>query len=328
MSVTKFPRVSRLGLGVAVAIAALAVLPLFSLPGFVFRILAVTFMYVVMAESFNWVGGYAGYVSLGNAAFFGIGAYTTAILLRDYGLSPFLTMFLGAIIAMVLAWGIGLSTLKLRGSYFTLTTLAVTLLLGQMFMGLENLTGGGRGIYNLHARELTPAQEPAAFYLIFLALMIGSIVMSYRIENSCLGLRLMAIRENEDAAVSLGVEATKLKSTVFAISAFFLGVAGGIYSSFLSYVNPDIAYGVLTTVTPVLMAILGGRGTWLGPVIGAFILDLSRQYLSFLIMSELNLLVFGGALIIVILVLPAGLIGFFAKLLRGLRVSARGQESK
>ena len=307
----------------SILIVALAVFPLFPFPGssFVLRILAVTFMYVVMAESFNWVGGYTGYVSLGNAAFFGIGAYTTAMFVKYYHLSPLYTFFLGGILAMGLAWGIGYRTLKLRGAYFTLTTLGVTLLLGQLFMSLEDITGAGRGIWNVRFPELTSAQEPTAFYLIFLALMVVTMILSYRIENSCLGLRLMAIREDEDAAVSLGVEADKLKLTIFAWSAFFMGLAGGIYAPFLAYINPDIAYGILMTVTPLLMTILGGMGSWLGPVIGAFILDLSRQYLSFLIMSELNLLVFGVILIIVVLVMPGGIVGFVTGLLARARLS-------
>jgi branched-chain amino acid transport system permease protein len=304
---------------------AFGLLPILPLPAFFFNVLAITFMYAAMADSWNVIGGYTGYMSIGSAGFFGVGAYTTALLLQGYGLSPILTAPVAGIFAVGLALIIGLPTLRLRGSYFALATLTVTLLLGDLFVGLPEITGGGRGIMNLHIPNLTVGLEPQVFYMSFFTLMIITIVVAYAVENSKFGLGLMAIREDEDAARMCAVNAPKLKNMAFMISAFFIGVAGGLFTPYLSYVNPSLAFNILITISPVLMAIFGGKGSWMGPIIGAFILDIVRQYLSFLILSELNTLVFGLMLIVVMILMPQGILGF----LRGPRLARlRGSGKK
>lgn len=305
--------------------AGLALLPIFPIPAFFFNVLAITFMYAAMSDSWNLIGGYAGYMNIGSAGFFGVGAYTTALLLQGYGLSPILTAPVAGIFAVGLALVIGLPTLRLRGSYFALATLTLTLLLGDLFIGLPEITGGGRGIMNLHIPGVAVGSEPQVFYICFFTLMIITIAVAYAVENSKFGLGLMAIREDEDAARMCAVNAPKLKNVAFMMSAFFIGVAGGLFTPYLSYVNPSLAFNILITISPVLMAILGGKGTWMGPIIGAFTLDLVRQYFSFLILSELNMLVFGVMLIAVMIVMPQGIIGF----LRGRKLTyLRGSAKK
>ena len=290
--------------------AAFGILPILPLPTFFFNVLAITFMYAAMSDSWTVVGGYAGYMNIGSAAFFGVGAYTTALLLKGYHLSPLLTAPVAGIFAVCLALVVGLPTLRLRGSYFALATLTLTLLMADLFVGIPDFTGGGRGITNLHIPGVSVGLEPQVFYTSFFALMIIAMAVAYAIENSKFGLGLMAIREDEDAARMCAVNATKLKNMAFIISAYFIGVAGGLYTPYLSYVNPSLAFSILITISPVLMALFGGKGSWIGPIVGAFILDLVRQCLSFLILSEVNTLVFGLMLIAVMMLMPNGIVGF------------------
>jgi branched-chain amino acid transport system permease protein len=304
------PRLSRWSLAFVLTMAVLGMLPILPLPAFFFNVLAITFMFAAMSDSWTLIGGYTGYMNIGSAAFFGIGAYTTAILLQSYHLSPLLTAPVAGIFAVSLALVVGIPTLRLRGSYFALATLTLPLLMSDLFVALPDFTGGGRGIMNLHLPGVRVGLEPQVFYVSFFSLMIIAMLVAYAVENSKFGLGLMAIREDEDAARMCAVDATKLKNIAFMISAFFIGVAGGLYTPYLSYVNPSLAFDILITISPVLMAIFGGKGTWIGPIIGAFILDLVRQYLSFLILSEMNTLVFGLMLIAVMMLMPNGIIGF------------------
>jgi branched-chain amino acid transport system permease protein len=299
----------------SLAIVFLAVIPfLFPIPTFYIYLLASTFISVALAESWNIMGGYAGYVSFGNSVFFGIGAYVTAILLRDYGLSPFMTMFLGGVFAMGFAAFIGYPTLRLRATpYFSLATLAAALLTKEIFIAASDLTWGGRGIHNLHILGLSADAEPMVFYLSFLGLAVLTIFLAYRIENSKFGFALVAIRENEEVALTLGINSTKCKLIAFLISASLTGLIGGIYSPYLSWINPDVVFNLMISVSPVVMTAFGGKGRWAGPIIGAFTLELTRQCLSFVVMSELNLFVYGALLIVTIILIPKGILGLFRR---------------
>jgi branched-chain amino acid transport system permease protein len=298
-------------LGFAILCIVLALAVLLPVPTFYFSILAIVFMYAAMAESWNLIGGYAGYQSFGNAAFFGIGAYVVAILLRDYGISPLITMFLGGVFAMGLAVVIGYPTLRLRATaYFSLVTLGIALVMSSVFVASRALTGGGIGIQNVHIPGLALDMESQGFYILFLALLVATVFAAHRVERSKLGFGLLAIRENEDAALVLGVDATKLKLKAFLLSAFFTGLAGGLYAPYLSWINPGLVFGVLISITPVLMTIFGGRGVWIGPVIGGFTLGLVRQYMTFTVQAEFSLVVYGVVLIITVIAMPRGVFGF------------------
>jgi branched-chain amino acid transport system permease protein len=300
-----------LELGFAILCIALALAVFLPVPSFYFSILAIVFMYAAISSSWNLIGGYSGYQSFGNATFFGIGAYVVAILLRDYGISPLITMFLGGAFAVGLAVVIGYPTLRLRATaYFSLVTLAVALVMSSVAVASRALTGGGIGIQNIHIPGLALEIESQAFYLLFLALLVATVLVAHRVEKSKLGFGLLAIRENEDAALVLGVDATKVKLKAFLLSAFFTGLAGGLYAPYLSWINPGLVFSVLISITPALMTIFGGRGVWIGPVVGGFILGLVRQYMTFTVQAELSLVVYGVVLIITVLAMPRGVVGF------------------
>ena len=276
------------------------------------RVLAIVFMYACLAQSWNWIGGYAGYAAFGNVGFFGIGAYTVGILLRDFGLSPFVTTILGGGFAALLALVIGYPALKLRATaYFSLVTMGVALLLSNVFLAIPSVTGAGRGIPNIHIPGLPIDLKVQVFYVIFLALMLVVFAITHKIEHSKFGYSLLAIRENEDAALACGINAAKTKLIAFALSAFFTGVVGGYYAVYISWINPGSAFSLMISVSPVVMCIFGGKGTWIGPLVGASAIELLRQFLSFTVSSELNLVIYGVVLVVAVIVIPKGIVGLF-----------------
>lgn len=283
-------------------------------PIFWYTVLAVTFMYAGLSESWNIVGGYAGYTSLGHGALFGVSAYLVALLWHYLGVSPLITPFLGGLIAGAIAIGIGYPTMRLRGYYFALATLSLPIISEGIIVSFPYVTLGGRGISNIYAPEIPFEIRPQAYYLLFLLYMVVCAIIAHKIEGSKFGTGLVAIREDEEAAVMCGVNGTKLKVEAFIISGFLTGIAGGLYSSYLTYISPSSTFGILVSVTPVLMCILGGKETWLGPIIGAFTLDLVRQYVSYTVLSVLNTLIFGAVLVVVMLLAPQGIIGLLGKL--------------
>jgi len=289
--------------------ALLASLAVLQTPTFVLVFLAVTFMYVGFSESWNLVGGYIGYLSLGHGALFGVSAYTVAILWNFYKISPLITPFIGAFFAMLVAICIGYPTLRLRGYYFALATLSLPLIASGLVNSFPDVTLAGRGIPNVSPPEIAFLLRPNAYYAMFLGYMILCVLIAYKVENSKFGHGLMAIREDEDAAAVCGINATKMKVEAFMLSGFLTGIAGGLFASYLTYVSPSSVFGILLSVTPVLMTILGGRGRWIGPVIGAITLDLLRNYISYSVLSVLNSLVLGVVLIVIVLLAPKGIYG-------------------
>ncbi|MDD3828937.1 MAG: branched-chain amino acid ABC transporter ATP-binding protein/permease [Anaerolineae bacterium] len=268
------------------------------------------FMYVALAESWNIIGS-AGYLSLGHAAFFGIGAYTTALLLSNLGWTPFGTAPLGGLMAAVFALVVGYPCLRLRGPYFTLVTLVLNMSVLIVVLNL-GWTGAATGLW-LPTLPYKPAMSRSVFYEVMLLLMLIVIFIAYRVENSRLGKGLVAVREDEDMAVTLGINATKVKLQAFILSAFLTGVVGGIYAYYRTYVHPDIMFDVDISIVIVLMALFGGTQSWVGPVLGAVVLTGVSELLTLNVGSELARLIYGLLFVIVILFLPAGLLGLFKR---------------
>lgn len=265
-------------------------------------------MYVGLAESWNLLGGYTGYLSLGHVTFFGIGAYTSAACLSLYGISPFVTAPLGGILASIVALLIGYPTLRLRGPYFAVATLSIAFL-AQVAAANTTQVGGGYGI-QLSSLPLEIWMTEAVFYWIFLALAILVIDAARRMERSRFGLALLAVRNDEEAAEVFGVDAVRTKLTAFVLSAFFPGVIGGIFAYHISYIDPRSSFDIGLSIDMLLMAMFGGAGTWAGPIVGATVVYLLSQTLSFIIPSELNRVVFGVLLAMVVYLLPRGIVGF------------------
>jgi branched-chain amino acid transport system permease protein len=294
----------------------LAILAFAQTPTFVLVFLAIAFMYVGFSESWNLVGGYMGYLSLGHGALFGVSAYTVAILWTFYKFSPLVSPFIGAFFAMLIAMVIGYPTMRLRGYYFALATLTLPLIAEGLVLSFPSVTAGGEGIPNIFPPGVPFDLRPHFYFGIFLVYMIACVLIAYKVESSKFGRGLVALRDDEDAAAVCGINGTRLKVEAFMISGFLTGIAGGLFASYLTYVSPDAVFGIILSVTPVLMTILGGRGRWIGPVIGAILLELLRYYISYNVLSVLDELVLGIVLIVIVLLAPKGILGVTEGVLR------------
>ena len=270
------------------------------------------FIFVTLAVSWNMVGGYAGQVSFGYAAFFGTAAYTTAILWSRYQWEPVLTLPLAGLAAVIVALLVGLPCFRLLGPYFSIATIGVGEASRVLALNLDQLTGGASGL-NL------PLSVPSKswFYWSGLLLALVAVSVSGWMRASRLGLGLFALRMDQDAAESLGLNSTAYKNVAHCLSAFFVGVAAGLYVVYFSYVHPNQVFGFDLSIGMVLMGVIGGVGTLWGPVLGAAIYYPVRQ----LILSQsnlvaFNLLVYGGLLIAIILFEPGGLLGLLRRMTR------------
>ncbi len=294
-----------------VAFLVLASIPLWNLPSYPMAVIIVAFMYVALASSWNIMGGYAGYLSFGHVAFFGIGAYVTGLLLLNYGISPFLTTPLAGIIAAAFAVIVGYPCLRIRGPYFALVTLVLALAVQIVVVNVPYT----RGTIGFWLPQL-PFDMPvsyAIYFEAFLVLMIIAVVVAWWIERSKLGAGLAAMREDEDVAQTVGINATVLKLQAFAISAFLTGMVGGMYSYYRSYVVPGIMFDTNISVAIVLMAMFGGTQSWKGPVVGAAVLTVLSEMLAVSIGSEKAQIMYGLLLVLVIMFMPDGVMAFLTE---------------
>jgi branched-chain amino acid transport system permease protein len=271
-----------------------------------------TFIFVTLAVAWNMVGGYAGQVSFGYAAFFGTAAYVTAILWSRYQWEPVLTLPFAGLAAVIVALIVGLPCFRLLGPYFSIATIGVGEASRVLALNLDQLTGGASGL-NL---PLSVPSKPW-FYWSGLALAIIAVAVSAWMRTSRLGLGLFALRMDQDAAESLGLNATLFKNIAHCMSAFLVGIAAGLYAVYFSYLHPNQVFGFDLSIGMVLMGVIGGVGTLWGPVLGAAVYYPVRQIL--LSQSNLvafNLLVYGGLLIAIVLFEPGGLLGLIGVLRR------------
>ncbi|MGE5850406.1 MAG: branched-chain amino acid ABC transporter permease [Candidatus Methylomirabilota bacterium] len=297
-----------MGAGVGAGILlALASVPVLTSSIYLMHVLIVSFMFVVLAVSWNIIGGMAGYVSFGHVTFFALGAYLTAILYRDLGASPFLTAPLGGILAAAVAYLLGWATLRLREDYFAIATLGLAFIFEVLAWNLP-VTGGGSGIM-LTAPNFGIHLTKAVFYLCMWAIMVATVLTSWAIGRSRFGYGLASIREDEEAAEVVGVRTARLKRMAFVLSAFFPGMAGGIFSYYIAYIEPGTVFDHSISINVVIMSILGGIGTTLGPVLGAVILSLVSEVMNVVVASEAKLVVYGVILVSAVLFLPQGILG-------------------
>ena len=274
-----------------------------------------------LGQSWNILGGYAGQFSFGSVLFFGTGAYTSSILHVTYGINPWIGLVAGILMGMLVGAFVGFLSFRfgLRGSYFALITLAFA----EAFRIIANsveFTRAGMGIYiPLDQHPLNFQFEGrTGFYYVILVFFLASVAIALRLERTRFGSRLMAIRENEDAAEALGVDTFGHKMKAIMIAGG-IGAAGGtFYAQYYLYIDPYIAYGVEKSVEMLLVAIIGGMGTVFGPFIGSLVLhtinELSRHYID---TPGLSLIVYGVILVLIIGFLPDGLIGLFKRKPKG-----------
>lgn len=286
---------------------ALAAVPALTSSIYLMHVLIVIFMFVVLAVSWNIIGGMAGYVSFGHVTFFALGAYLCAILYRDLGASPFFSAPLGGLLAAMIAFLVGWPTLRLREEYFAIATLGLAFIFEVLSWNLP-VTGGGSGIM-LTAPNWGIHLTKAVFYLSMWAIMAATLAASWAIGESKLGYGLASIREDEGAAEVMGVHTGRLKMAAFALSAFFPGVAGGLFAYYVAYIEPGTVFDHSISINVIIMSILGGIGTTLGPALGAVILTVLSELMNIVVVSEAKLVVYGMILVAAVLFLPQGILG-------------------
>ncbi|HXJ84863.1 MAG TPA: branched-chain amino acid ABC transporter permease [Candidatus Methylomirabilis sp.] len=311
-------------------LAGAAVLVLLLLPAVVssyaVTVLIFIFFYGYLAQAWNIVGGYAGQLSAGHAAFVGVGAYASALLSAGAGLTPWIGMFVGGLLAAVLGAVIGYLGFRfgLRGFYFVLLTVAFAEICRIAVLNTDAL-GGALGYYITftgNPRQFQ-FQQNWAYYYVALGLMLAATLIVAGIERLRFGSYLIAIRQDESACEALGVDTLRYKMLAMVLSSFLTGVGGTFYAFYLFSLQPNAVFGIPLSVDIIIRVIVGGGGTVLGPVLGSFILsplaELSRTYLSGGAFTGAHLIVYGILLIAVVLFMPQGAYPFLARLARGRR---------
>jgi branched-chain amino acid transport system permease protein len=291
----------------------LAGLPLVG-SNYLLRLATTICMYAVMAQSWNFIGGLAGYPSFATAAFFGLGAYTSAILLNHGAPLPFAWGCAG-LTALVFAALLGGAILHLRGHYFAIASLIVAEMLREIVNTLPNFTGGGKGL-NLTMLAISVSAQARFFFYAMLGLAVFCTAFAILIHRSKLGFGLRCIQQNEDAANMLGVNTYAYKTAAFSLSAVFVGAAGAIYASWLNYIEPTDVFDVLLAVKPMVMVLLGGLGTIFGPAVGAVIL-LAFEELVWRSFLTIHAAVLGLIIVVLVLFLPNGILSIVRERLSG-----------
>lgn len=270
------------------------------------------FMNIAIASSWNIIGGYAGYISLGHNVFFAIGGYAAAILFAYFGVSPFIAFPLAGLIAMAFGFVVGLITLRTRGPTFIISTIALVLLT-KILLDNWDYIGGTNGI-SLPLLDLPVEYVKLPFYYSMLLLAVGAIYLSFRIRRSKFGLGLRAISQDEVKAEVAGVPTRLYKTLAFALSGLFIGMTGALWGYYLTYLSPVIFLSILVGAKFVLMTILGGRGTVSGPVVGAIVFIVANEFfVAKFGATELNIVATGLMLIVVLVFFPEGIIGTLKK---------------
>jgi branched-chain amino acid transport system permease protein len=284
--------------------ALMAVLPL-SGNNYLLRLATITCMYAVLSQSWNLIGGLAGYPSFATAAFFGLGAYASAIL-QVHGMPAITAWGCAGLVAMLFAAFIGGAILHLRGHYFAIASLVVAEMLREIVNTMPNFTGGGMGL-NLPIMRISVGAQAQFFFYAMLALALLCTATSILVQHSKLGFGLRCIQQNEDAASVLGVNTYAYKTASFSLSAVFVGIAGAIYANWTNYIEPSDVFDVLLAVKPLVMALLGGLGTIFGPAIGALILITFEEFVwrNFLTVHAAAL---GLIIVVLVLFLPNGIL--------------------
>lgn len=313
----------RPALGYAIGAAVLVIV---TLGGFaissraILSTLTTLFMFMVLSQAWNILGGYGGYLNLGFGAFFGVGAYAVAILEYNFETPLLLALVVSAVVAALFALVIGFPTLRVRGVYFAIITLILAFLVQRLAFNLP-FTRGAVGIY-LDPISSDSGTAIRIFYFVFLGMAVITTLGVRWMERSRFGYALVAIREDEDAANNLGVRTTSLKVWGLVVGAVIAGICGGLFAKRITFIDPDAAFPLANSVDPVLMAFFGGAGTWLGPVLGAPLVVLLGEFLRVTfgglgifgrtgIPAEIARLAFGVILMIVALGARRGLMGLF-----------------
>lgn len=305
-------------------IILLFLVPVFISSGYIIQSLIMVLLYAYWASSWNIIGGYGGQLSIGHATYVGVGAYVTAIMFTEYSVSPWLGMIFGGLIAALLSLIIGFPCFKLKGSYFTLSTVALANVIKIIFLQEDKILGhktnGAMGVkipwYGGAFMDIQ-FMDKRAYYLIILVLLIIVTLVSWKIKNSKTGYYLAAINTNQNAASSLGVNVQRFKLKAMFISAFLTAIGGGFYASLIQFIDPERLLGYTLSVEIMTLAVVGGRGTLFGPIVGAFIMvpisEFLRSYLG-TSLSGISNIMYGLILMSIVFFMPGGLATMFKKI--------------
>ena len=297
--------------GAAVVLACAAMLPMLVQAEYYYVLGFTVMQLVIMATAWNILGGFAGYVNFGAGAFFAVGAYTAVSLYKAFALPLGLQILAGAAMAGLLGLGVGLLTLRLRGIFFSIATIAITIILETVVLNWTYV-GGAKGLPILRPTDI-PLFGNYSQWLFFVMVIIAvaAVATARYIQISWIGRGLRAIRDNEGAAECSGVPTLKLKLAAATISGALMGAAGAPYALLGSFIEPGSAFSLNHAVNALAMPIIGGTAHWLGPVIGAVLLGSVQQIVTVTISSEMNVLVVGVMLVIFVVAAPEGLLGLF-----------------
>jgi branched-chain amino acid transport system permease protein len=279
----------------------------------------VVLQYIVLATAWNILGGYTGYVNFGTAAFFALGAYSTVVLHKLVQLPIPVLILVGGIVSGIVGLGMGYLTLRLRGVFFSIATLALAVVLQTLIVNWD-FVGGSRGAYIIR-----PAQAPLVgsyiqyLFLVMLALTVFAVGVARTIERSTLGFGFAAIRDDELAAEAAGVPTLRLKLVATTLSGALMGMAGAPYPYYVTYLDPSSGFNLAYAVNSIAMPLIGGVQSWVGPIIGAIILGTVQQAVTVTISSAWNLLIVGVLLVGFVIVAPNGIIGLVQSRLRARR---------
>jgi branched-chain amino acid transport system permease protein len=271
----------------------------------------VVLQYIVLATAWNILGGYTGYINFGTSGFFAIGAYSTVVLHKLWGPPIPVLIAVGGVLAGLVGLGMGGLTLRLRGVFFAIGTLALAIVV-QTFITNWDFVGGSRGVYIIR-----PANAPLLgsyvhyLFLVMLVLAALSIAIARTIEHSTLGYGLAAVRDDEQAAEAAGVPTLRLKLIATALSGALMGMAGAPLPYYVTYLDPSSAFSLSYAVNAIAMPLIGGMTSWVGPVLGAIFLGIIQQLATVTISSSLNLMFVGVLLVLFVVIAPNGLIGWF-----------------
>jgi branched-chain amino acid transport system permease protein len=280
------------------------------------------FMYIGLSSSWNIISGYCGYLSLGHAAYFGLGGYVAGILYIRFGLTPWVGMLAGGIFTALIAVFAGYPSLRLRGAFYTLVTIAFVQVVRIVAVNWVALTGGSQGLHIPFEQNFVNMMffSRNAYALLFLCYAVVTVVISWKIDRSKLGYYLIAIRENQESAEALGINSPKYKSIALGISAFMTSIGGSLYAFYVVSIEPADIFSMSISTMIAVVSIVGSLGMVGGPVVGALIIiplnELLRAYVGSGVLSGMNLLIYGLILIVFALKYPNGIYFYLSKFLK------------
>jgi branched-chain amino acid transport system permease protein len=285
----------------------------------------VVLQYVVLSTAWNILGGYCGYVNFGSAAFFALGAYSTVAIHNFWPMPIPVLLLASGVVSGIVGLGTGYLTLRLRGAFFAIATLALAVVLQTLIVNWDYV-GGSRGAYIVRPAEIAPIGSYVKYlFLIMLALAVAAVVIARAIERSRLGYGFATIRDDEAAAEASGVPTLKLKLIATVISGALMGMAGAPFPYYIGYLQPASTFGLDYAVNSIAMPLIGGTTSWIGPVIGAVLLGTLEQTATVTISSAVNLLIVGFLLVAFVIVAPNGILGLFQKYVENKTVGRVGR---